>query len=734
MKNKKAIIALSIVIISFAIIAIASPFYIKHYVNKNGKELTGRKLKIDRFYFNILTGNSNIVNFKMFEDDDSTIFVKFDTLHINLTLYKLLNKELFIEEMQIYKPLANIISKNNTFNFESLVPSDTTKTDKTTTTDNNPSFKYSLNNFIITEGKINYLNKDDKVSHNLESFDVVLPHIAWGESHTNAGLEFSLGEEGYFKTDLNYTTETGDFIWNVNLTDLNINEFLPYLNTHVQLSDLQGKLSAIVKVEGNVNTPSEPVVNGEIGMKSFSVVDNEKFEFFKFDEARLKASELNLKTMFFNIDSIYMNKAEMSFQVYDKLTNIDRLFLEQAQDIVHSLEDSTSAENGEFVKWKVNNLLVENTIVNFSDFSLKPENFEYTLSNVKLRAENIEFGNKVKFVFLSNTPNGGQFNADVLTDVGDVNNGVFNLQLKNIDSKAFSPYCLSYFAYPITNGRYNFSINNTIKDNYINSRMIIDAYSTKLDKKRKDFEPQYNIPLKTALVIVRDKDDRINFDIPMEGDLNNPQFRYGKVIMKVFTTSLVKIIASPFKLLAKGLGVSEDEIKKIKFDELQYELGPSQTTQLDVIIKLLKDKNPLEAELQLNVDKEDETSKLIIVRAKAQYYLKTQYNNDTLFAKLTSPDYAHIKDIKSSDEGFNTYLNNKLDIPKDSLGNDEMCNLLITKVKADSIYSVINSKRIFNINKYLSKSDSINYKMNTEIEYKKIIGDPFIELKYKIEE
>lgn len=736
MKKKLLIIIPTILIVIVASIFIFTPFYIKHYINENGKELTGRKISIDRFYFNILDGNSRIENFKMYDEDDSSTFVKFDTLKINLAIYKVFAKELYIEELTLHQPKVSVNVKNKIFNFDSLIPSDSTAADSTKKEADNPFIKYSLNNFSIVSGDINYSDLDENIEHSIEDFDVELPHIAWGEENTDAGLEFKLGNGGKFKTDIHYETKTGDFLWYVNLTDLNLHEFLPYLKKEIKLSNLEGNLYASINIKGNIDKISKPFIKGEIGIDDFAMVDNEDFNFFNFSEFKIVSNYLDTDKMQFYIDTLYMDKATASYQVFEKLTNIDRLFYEQAQELVQTLEDSvTINKQGDAVSWRISNMLIENSQINFSDLSLKPENFKYSLSEVNINAENIEFGNRAKITFLSKTPKGGQLNAEVITDPGNFEDGVFNLYMKNVDTREFSPYSLSYFGYPIIGGKYNFSIKNNVKDNYINSRMVIDAYSTKLDKKRKDFKPQMNVPLKTALVILRDKDDRVNFDIPMEGDLNDPEFKYGKIILKVFTNNLVKLVTSPFNFLAKGLGIDPDEIKEVKLDELQIELGPSQTTQLDVISKLLKDKSPLKAELQLYIDKEDEISKLIIIRAKSYFYLNNLYKNDTLLSKLTSPDYAMINDIDIDDLEFNKYLSQKLNIPVDSLGNTRMCELVVPQQEADSLYSYMNKERINNVENYLSAKDSIIYSINKEFINKSITGNrPYFELKYIFEE
>ncbi|MCK5907564.1 MAG: DUF748 domain-containing protein, partial [Flavobacteriales bacterium] len=319
--KKKLLIITSIIVLIIASIFIFSPFYIKHYINENGKELTGRRISIDRFYFNILDGNSRVVNFKMYEEDDSSTFVKFDTLRINIAIYKIFAKELYIEELTLDKPSVNVSIKNKIFNFSSLIPNDSTAVDSTKQESESPFIKYSLNNFSLISGEVFYSDLDEDISHSIEGFDVKLPHIAWGEENTKAGLEFSLGNGGKFKTNIHYENNTGDYKWQVNVTNLNLHEFLPYIKKEIKLSNLEGRLYAYINVKGNVDKIDEPFVKGKIGIDDFSMVDNENFEFYSFSNLKISSDYLDAKNMEFYIDTLYMNNVTASYHIYDKLTN-----------------------------------------------------------------------------------------------------------------------------------------------------------------------------------------------------------------------------------------------------------------------------------------------------------------------------------------------------------------------------------------------------------------------------
>jgi hypothetical protein len=83
-----------------------------------------------------------------------------------------------------------------------------------------------------------------------------------------------------------------------------------------------------------------------------------------------------------------------------------------------------------------------------------------------------------------------------------------------------------------------------------------------------------SLPLGLAIALLKDSEGKIDIDLPVRGDLNDPEFRYGGVVMKALGTLIIKIVASPFALLGKLIGVEADELEYINFLDGRSELTP----------------------------------------------------------------------------------------------------------------------------------------------------------------
>jgi hypothetical protein len=737
MFKKTLLIILALILLLIVSILAFAPSYANKYINENGKELTKRKIHIDNIDLNIFSGKASIDGFKMYEDDDSTIFIKFDTFFINVNLGELLSDEILVQEFELINPLVNLSMENGVYNFESLLSTDTTAVETTPKDSTNTSFVFDLNNLNLKSGVFNYSDNDAKINHNIKDLDLIIKHIAFDNTTAKMGLDFKLGQGGIIKTKIAFNTEDNSYILDVDVEDLNLNEFLPYLQKDINIKDMQGVLYSDLKIDGTVENPGKPVIKGTIGVKDFKLTDNKDLEFFDINELRIKSEELSIKDMNFVVDTLLIDGVYAQFELYNNSNSVERLFYKNTKEVVKKkvdkiVEVADSLQGDQPVNWGVKHLVFINSKARFIDYSLKPDKFDYSLSNIRLVANDIRFGNNVKFDFSSTAPKGGKISSEIITDPGNPEDGSFDMFMENVDSKKLSPYFVNYFAYPIKRGKFNFSLRSTINDRYLDSRIIIDSYSLTLGDKRKNVEAQSSLPIKTALVIASDKNKRINFDVGVKGDIDDPNFKIGKIVFNTIMKNLGKVIASPGRLLSKGVGVDENKIKKISFEYIQYELGPAQTSQLSTIVNLLKEKNPLQAHITLHVDKEDEIERLIIRRAKTMYFLKKNNYKDTDFSKIKTTDRLLISEIKINDTEFGKYLSKKTDITY--LSNKDKCKQLFSDEEINSLFHQLNQARIKNVTNYLSNKEGILYTFENKIIYDRSVDKPYVKFKYSVGE
>ncbi|OHD87703.1 MAG: hypothetical protein A2Y52_04805, partial [Sulfuricurvum sp. RIFCSPLOWO2_02_43_6] len=104
-------------------------------------------------------------------------------------------------------------------------------------------------------------------------------------------------------------------------------------------------------------------------------------------------------------------------------------------------------------------------------------------------------------------------------------------------------------------------------------------------------------PLRFVVALLEDSEGIIDIDLPIEGDVNNPDFKYGKVVWQVIGNLFTKAVTSPFRLLGSMMGIESDKLSSIDFEAGSATLLPPQVEKLDQISTMLS-KRP---KLSLNV-------------------------------------------------------------------------------------------------------------------------------------
>ncbi|MEN8138457.1 MAG: DUF748 domain-containing protein [Bacteroidota bacterium] len=536
------------IIVLLAIAIFSAPYIAETYINKNGKELIGRKVYIDDIDLNIFNGNAEISGLNLLEEDDSSTFVSFDKLEINIAVSDLFSRKIHIEKLHISNPFISLFTKKNEYNFSSLAAADSTTVKDTIQSNNKEAYKFVLKDFKISSGEILFNNYDKNISHNIKNINIIMPHFELNDT-VETELEISIEKGSDIKTKLSYLKQTGNYKLNIDIKKLKLSRFYQYTSPYINLSSVEGNLFANLLIKGNTNTPSKPKITGELGMDSLKLTDNKQLEFLSLEKFKVNTDTINLKDMTIPIDSIYFDNLTVSYQIYEKSTNLDRLLINSDEEKTAAKNDTADTSENNKINWSIKHFLVENSSLKFDDYSLNPEDFNFTLSNIKIKADSIASGRKLNAEFSSSGPEGGSIDSEISTDPDNMPNGDYDVYVKNVNAKNLSPYTLNYFAYPIESGKINLTLTNNIENDFLKSRIIIEAFNMEVGKKRKDIEAKNEVRLRTAIKVANDRNNRIYFDIPMKGDINDPHFRYRKAIVKVLTLNLVKVAASPTKLI-----------------------------------------------------------------------------------------------------------------------------------------------------------------------------------------
>jgi hypothetical protein len=100
-------------------------------------------------------------------------------------------------------------------------------------------------------------------------------------------------------------------------------------------------------------------------------------------------------------------------------------------------------------------------------------------------------------------------------------------------------------------------------------------------------------PMKLVVGLLEDSDGVIDIDLPIEGNVTDPNFRYGKVVWQVIGNLFTKAVTSPFRLLGSLMGMhsEDDALSRISFEAGEVSVSPPMREKLDKLVTVL-DKRP----------------------------------------------------------------------------------------------------------------------------------------------
>ncbi len=189
----------------------------------------------------------------------------------------------------------------------------------------------------------------------------------------------------------------------------------------------------------------------------------------------------------------------------------------------------------------------------------------------------------------------------------------------NLELSDYTPYSLEFLGYKIAGGKLfldlGYNINNSLLD--AKNRVLIKNIS--LGEERSGGSPW---PMRLVVALLEDSDGVIDIDLPIKGDVDNPDFKYGKVVWQVIGNLLTKAVTSPFKLLGSLFGGGDDiDISSIDFEAGEQTLLPPQKEKLQNIITLIQKRPKLSLSIAGTYDKKSDLyilkSKKLIAKAAA---------------------------------------------------------------------------------------------------------------------
>lgn len=681
---KKRYIAL-IVLAALIVIVIAAlkiaPGIAKNYVVEHSEELIGRKMKIENVEFSPFTFTVTVDDFAIFEPDGTTPFVAFEKFRINVNPTRLIAKEISVSEIYLKGLYTRVAQRGDLFNFSDILNKfaadstadttaakeepkvDTTAADSAQAMNLDPTealggFSVAIENITLEKGNIIY--EDLKVGSkiHIQDFSVAIPAVYFSNKNTDIGVNLKFANGGDLGIKVQFNMKTQDFGVNVTLNKLALAVAKPYLKDFINYKDFEGTLGVDLNVAGNVNDVLSSNVSGTVSVDDIKLTETSG-KAIGVAHVGVGIAKANVNEMDFRVDSVIVDGAYAHLDLLKNgKTNIDILLEPLNKPAKAAPVDTTAkdepktAEKSKPLKAVINKLQVVNTNVSASDHTPK-QTFNYKVSNITVNGSNINFNTPCTINVSAAFPEGGALTVKYKGALSDISTMDAYISVKNLALKHFSPYSHHYTGYPISSGTMAFASENKMNDWNIESKNTIDIYNIDVGDKDSETDPEYTVPMKVGLYILKDKDDKIQFDVPVKGNVKDPEFSYLKIVWQTVMNLLIKVALSPLKVVgnvaAAGAGVVGIDLGKndeIYIDPLASSFTSEQFAKAQKMVEALAKDKKLKMNFVQNFNMKKTVEAYKTHKLKTDFYKATQ--NKTTLNELDEKAIVAIEDKDSA--------------------------------------------------------------------------------------
>jgi hypothetical protein len=465
--------------------------------------------------------------------------------------------------------------------------------------DSGPELRWSVAGVDIRDGQLSWRDQVPANAAELQLNGLNLslgPFTDYFDEPVNYRAEAVLASGGSLDLNGQFTTRPFNLEMAIVGNELALPAFAPYLQQRMALELPAGLLS----VDGSLNLdqqrlPLTGTFNGSASVTGLETLLPGN------GQPLLAWQTLQLAPIEYNVNPPRLEIGRVT--LIDLVANMTRND-DGSHDITNLLTPAPAGkptaadanENQGFI-FRIGELQLDNADVNYTDRTLKPElttRFGQLqgnlsgLSNIPPQQGRVSLKGKVNQV-------GNLDMSGSVATLGTDQQSDLVLNLENLELPRLSPYSGRYLGYGIAGGKLALKLEYQLQGTRISASNQIILNRLELGQSMLS-EQTVGVPIKLGLALLRDGNNVIEVNVPVNGDLADPEFHVGKVMMRAFVNVLTKAAASPFALigtLADIAGLGGEQMHQVSFASGGIELTEVSTQKLAALAQVLNQKPEL---------------------------------------------------------------------------------------------------------------------------------------------
>jgi uncharacterized protein involved in outer membrane biogenesis len=468
----------------------------------------------------------------------------------------------------------------------------------------------------------------------------------------NLKLDTGVGKQGKITADGIVNLAPVSARLNVQTKDIDLRVAQSYITPFIRLELRSGMLGSDLAVDLKSTEPLAFSVTGRAQVDQLHTLDTLKTRDF------LKWQQLVLEGLNYQHgDSLSVDKVNL-FQPYarfmindDRTTNIDDLLIPQPPDSGAKTGAAKPASQEKPLGIHIGGIAINDGSANFADFSLTP-NFATaiqqlngqigTIDSRQAKPASVDIKGKVdRYAPVTIKGSVNPFDPMASLDIAT--------SFKRVELTTLTPYSGKFAGYRIRKGRLNLDLHYKITNGQLLAENKVVVEQLQLGEKV-DSPDAVSLPLKLAIALLKDVDGKISIELPVSGDLNNPQFSVMPIIWQTLRNLIVKAAAAPFKMIG-GLvsGGGSEDLGTVSFAPGSSDLSKEAEGSLVKLSQALKERPALRLEIEGTAAASSDGPLIAEQRLEREY----QYNYYKMLQRRGDkvPAQASLLDVPDNEKG-----------------------------------------------------------------------------------
>ena len=438
----------------------------------------------------------------------------------------------------------------------------------------------------------------------VDSLNLKLQDFNWPESTSTYSIEGNIQEQGKLALSGNVQLPARKVSTQVDISQLDITSLQPYVTSFSYLGLNRGFLTLSAELDWLPESGLSTLA--QISVDQLKLVDRrDQSDVLAWKSLALQPIEYHQQTNSLTINQIQLQQPEVKIAI-DQSLNVNLASLLKQSGLKQSglkqcdlIEEQPAQDTDSPVSFSINQFDIENGFIDFADYSFQP-GFATPIRrlNGQLTGLALPTDRTATLVLKGQVDQYSPVNIKAsLIPSKPLDTTSINMSFNDVELTTLTPYSGRFAGYLIEKGHMDLDLNYQVADAQLEAHnaMLLDNLTL---GEPVDSQEAIELPLKLAIALLKDRNGHIDIQLPVSGDLNNPEFELGSVMRMALTNMLGNIVAAPFDFLASLVGGDAETMSSVQFAPGTPVIPLQQTGSLNQLFAALHERPEVELDIR----------------------------------------------------------------------------------------------------------------------------------------